>query len=928
MNNPILKKLLPHFAAIGILLVIAFIYYLPSVGGKVLDQYDNTQAYGMQAEMKKVETETGKTPLWTNAAFSGMPTYMLRGATKKNMMRYPYKAFLFNNSVTVTHTTLFLAFLSFYFLLVVLGVDWRLGIIGAIGFGMSSYFVMLADAGHSTKIVALSFAPAALAGFLLIFKKKYLLGGALAAFFLALQIFANHIQITYYLLIILGVYGLIKLIEAFKTGEVPHIIKTGIISILAVAVALGSNLSQIWPAQEYAKESIRGTSELTQMTLSKSAINSLASQGLSSAAIKSLAVIEDRPFKPAARFEQIVKSVIGEPEFDKHKTAILNAAKADKQNGLDKGYAFGWSYGVMESFTLMFPNFAGGGSGRNVENTETFKRFYPQIKARMLQQGATQKEAKDSANQQVGHMLYWGDQMGTTGPVYYGAVICFLFFVGAFLVKSYMKWWLVISSALILMLSWGSNFPLLNFNMFEYFPFYNKFRSVSMILGLGQITVVLLGILGLQELFNSKRDREERKRGLVMGSLASVGLCILVLLISFMTSYTGANDLKGLADGTISDQMLSMFQADRASMLQMDVFRALLLVCFSAGALWMYLNGKLKAVFAILAVGVLSLFDLWSVDWKYMSHDKFITKTKNTETIQPTPADQAIMADKDPHFRVYDLTRGGVSSNATASYFHKSLSGYSAAKLMLYNEMADVYLYGNPMASMNILNMLNVKYIINKTEQGPAPVKTDSNLGNAWFVNSYDFVNTADEEIGALAGLDTKRNAIFQKKYEGYLSGLELTPDSLSNPTNKIELTSYNPDRMTYKYSADKEQLAMFSEIYYKPEKGWKVFLDGQPTDGFIKGNFLLRAMRLPAGTHELEMRFEPQSFYLGETVALILSLLVIGLFLIALVFFFRSFDWNTTAPILTEEMPTAPIQKAKPKDLKPTKSKKKKPKK
>jgi len=821
MNNPIIKNLLPHIAAFFVLMVVAFIYFAPSLGGKVLYQSDNLNARGMQAEMKKMEEATGESILWTNAAFGGMPTYQLRGSAKKNLLQHPYRAFVGWNSVTVPHTSLLLLMLGMYILMVTMGIDWRIGIMGAVAYGLSTNYMCLMEAGHSTKLIALAYTPAALAGVLLAFRGKYLLGAGMTAFFLGLQITANHLQITYYLLLILAIYSILKLVEAVRKNELPNFLKAAGALTVATILAFAANTTNLWTTQEYAKETIRGKSELS--------------------------------------------------------------SKAG-QDGLDKDYAFGWSYGIGETMTLMFPNARGGGSLQSGEGTEIYDVLLRQAR----QQGAPPAQVKAYAARQAGGTMYWGDQPFTSGPIHYGAIVCFLFFLGTFLVKGPMKWWLIVASIVIIILSWGKNFGFNDF-MFDYFPYYNKFRSVKMILNLGLMTFILMGALGLQRFFSGEFSTESKQRALLYAVGIAGGICLLMLAGSATMSFTGGRDAQ------YPPEIATMLQSDRASLLRADVLRALLFIFLSAGAMWFYLKGKLKSMIAVPVIALLVMVEAWTVSKRYVNNDSFTEASEMAAITEPTGADAQIMADTDPHFRVLDLSRGGLRGNATTSYFHKSLSGYHAAKLMRYEEMTQQYSPMDVNKNGQILDMLNTKFIIDKDDRGQSQaIQRNSNLGNAWFVNEYKMVENADAEMAALSTFNPRTTALIQKKHADYLSGLNLSNDSLSNAGNSIRLTNYHPDKMTYESNASSEQLAVFSEIYYPPEKGWQVYIDDQPIENdFIKANYTLRAMRVPAGKHKIEMRFEPRSYYTGETISLVGSLLALLCFIGGMVYWGRNANWE-----------------------------------
>jgi len=853
MNNPILKTLLPHIAAFFILMLVAFIYFLPSVTGKVLRQSDNFNAYGMQAEMKKYEANGDRPILWTNAAFGGMPTYQLRGSARNNLLVHPYRASVAWNSVTVPHTALFLLMLCFYILMMSLGIDWRIGIMGAVAYGLCTNFVILMEAGHSTKIIALAYTPAVLAGILLAFRGKYLLGAGMTAFFMGLQITANHLQITYYLLLILAIYGIFKLVESIRKNELPNFAKAAGALVIATILAFAANTTNLWTTQEYGKETIRGTSEL--------------------------------------------------------------AAKAG-QDGLTKEYAFGWSYGVGETMTLMFANARGGGSLQSGEGTKAYDSMLRLAK----QQGAPNAQAEGFARQS-GSFMYWGDQPFTAGPIHYGAIICFLFFLGAFLVKGSVKWWLITASIFVIILSWGKNFFFNDF-MFDYFPFYSKFRSVKMILNLGLMLFILMGTLGLQRFFSREVTAKSKRRALIYAASVTGGICLLMLMASGIMDYSNPGDQRFEQYVSAKD-----LQSSRAGLLRADVIRAFLFIFAAAGALWAYTTGKFKSVFAIPTIALLVLFEAWTASSRFVNHDSFEEKSNITAAAQPTPADTQIMGDKDPHFRVLDLARGGLRGNATTSYFHKSLSGYHAAKLMIYEELLEAYQLNDVNSNGQILDMLNTKYLIAPSEGGqPQVVPRNTNLGNAWFVNDFKLVETADAELAGLKNLNPRSTALIQKKYSNYLNSLDLTSDSLTNAGNSIRLTNYHPNKLIYESNANSEQLAVFSEIYYPPNKGWQVYIDDAPLEqDFIKANFVLRAMRVPAGKHKIEMRFEPRSYYTGETISLIGSILAMLCFVGGMFYWGRNTNFAELGASEIYDPEAAPVQVKKPSLAKTVKTTKKK---
>ena len=857
MNQSTLKRLLPHLLAYFLMMAASFIFFSPYVfEGKVLTQSDNVRARGMQAEITKYRAETGEIPLWTNSMFGGMPSYQIQMDNKKNLVRIPYSILFLKQSLTNPHVVVLVAMFCCYLLLITLGVDWRLSIIGAIGFGLSNYQIDLAEAGHSTKMAAVALLPGLFAGALLAYRGKYLLGGAMFGLFMAMEVLANHLQITFYAGWMLVILGIIQLIGAVRKGTMSNFIKASAILVATGLLGIATNADRLWSTQEYAKETIRGTSELS--------------------------------------------------------------AKGGK-DGLEKDYIFAWSYGIQESMTLLIPNFNGGGASQHFRGTKTHDLIYRNMLAN-FSQSMPRDGAVKAAEQQVAATMYWGNQPFVGVAIYFGAIIIFLFFLGAFLVPGEIKAWLVSSAIFTLMLAWGGNFFLNGF-LVDYVPMFNKFRAVSMALGLTHLAVVLLAILGLQGFVSTKYSTEKKQKALIAALGITGGLCLLAIIGGTMMDFS--NSAK---DGRLPANILPTILEDRASILRMDALRSLLFIGLSAGILFAFLKGKIKVLVAVLLVGVLSVLDVWLVNKRILFAEKYETPRQATTSANPTPADQQIMADPDPHYRVLDLSRGTPFKSADASYFHKSIGGYHAAKLMILQDVAENYLdpqYGkNPIEYRNILGMLNTKYII-QGGQGSAPqvAKLPEALGNVWFVDEYKTVPSADAEIAALGTLEPRKTAIIRQDVAAKLSGLTITP----NPTDNIRLTSYHPAKMAYEYTASQERLAVFSEIYYPESKGWKLYVDGQPSDGMLRANYLLRAARLPAGKHTVEMRFEPSSWAIGGTIALIASILLLVGFLASLFLYFKE-QSVPDANRLEEHLVNATAKQVKVKEeVKPTKAKRKK---
>ena len=790
------KKLVPHLMAILALLAVAAIFFAPNAfSGKALPQPDNDKARGMQTEIQEYIKKDGEAPLWTNSAFGGMPSFQIYAPIHGNLTNPVLTALLFGSDISSTiWTQIFLAMLCMYLLLSVLKADWRVAAFGALAFGITTYNIDLLEAGHTTKMIALALAPGILAGVVLTFNRQLLLGGALLALFMSIQICANHVQITYYTLLISGIYFLAKFIDAIREKSYKHWFKSLIVSVLALTIGFAANTSKLWPTYEYSQETIRGKSELAQ--------------------------------------------------------------KSSKGDGLDKDYLFGWSYGIDESLTLLVPHYAGGGAGERFDGTKLYKAVSPQ------------------ARNQISSLFYTGKQPFVGTAIYFGAIIFFLFVLGAFLVPGAPKYWLLTGGLFAVSLAWGKYF-FLNSILYDILPMFNKFRAVSMALGIAQMCVAALAALGLQKMCSPEISAERKRKALYWALGISSGLC----LIAYATgSTTGAHD-NVLAQ---EPELLRLLQEDRASLLSSDVLRSLAFIAFASGAIWLYLKGRLKAGLLVVALGLASLADNWMVCARTIDAQKYTDKRSALAPPQEESFDKQIKQDPDPHYRVLDLARGGITGNAITSYFHKSLSGYHAAKLQRYQEVVDSFLTTNLNSNLHIVGMFNGKYII--TQNGDV-IPNPKACGHAWFVRHYNVVSTADEELNALHRLNPKDTAVVQQSFAAALQGLALQADSTAN----IRLTRYHPSKMAYEYSAQTEQLAVFPEIYYPPAKGWKCYLNGQPAPDFIKADYLLRAMRLPAGNNmKLEMRFEPESYFLGEKISFGASLAILLAVLGGLFLYFR----------------------------------------
>ena len=859
--NDTTKKIIPHIIALVLMFGLSCLFFSSYVfDGKTVNQFDNVQAKGMQGEIQKYKNENGETILWTNAAFGGMPTYQVYLPSKSNMMIHPYRVSLLFQPITAPHNVAFLGMFCMYLLLMVLKVDWRLALGGAVAMGICNYNMDLYIAGHSTKLLALAYLSGIMAGVILIFRKKWLLGGVIYAMFFSFQLLANHPQITYYTGLLVGIYVLINLVYPFidKKEDLMESLKSLGILVAFSALALSTSLPKTWTTNEYSPESQRGISEL--------------------------------------------------------------AAKKG-QDGLPKDQGMSYSLGFMEALLPSFaPNYYGGGKEHNtIEKTDIYKNYGGRLSANIQQQNqSSQVDADLEAKKYLANFMYTGNNFTPGVSIYFGVIAWFLFIVGLILAGGKEKWWLAASTLFMFTISMGENF-FLNGILFDYFPMFNKFRAMSMAMGLTQLTLIGLAFYGAQKMFTKEISIEKRKKALYIAGGIVAGILLLMLMSTGISTFADAAKDQSLSRTFGGDpSIINTLIEDRKSLRSYDALRSLFFIVLVGGLIWAYLNNKLRAVIAIVGISLLTIFDVFFVSKRVASNDKFKEKTAIAKEVAELEVDKQIKQDPDLHYRVLDLSnrQQGPFGDARASYYHKSVGGYFAAKMMIFEELKMKYL-NNATAHRNILGMLNTKYIIS-SQQGDSrliPFPVQEACGNAWFVKDYQMVANADEELEGLAGLDTKNKALIQNQEADYMAGFQMNYDS----TATIKLTGYHPDRMEYTYSAKTEQLTMFSEMFYKPSKGWNVYLNGEQIDPFIKANFAIRAMRLPAGQNQvLEMRFEPSSFYLGSKIALVSSLLLLIGLVAAIFLYFKNNILFDPTRIENEPLPEKEV-KAK---IQPTKSK------
>ncbi|OKL41122.1 YfhO family protein [Pontibacter flavimaris] len=785
------RDVLPHAIAVLIFLLLTAVYFSPVLfQDKGLAQHDILQFKGGAKEIQDYRERTGEEALWTNSMFGGMPAYLIQTKFPGDWSGYIHKILTFD--LPALAGNIFITLICAYILLVAMGMSSWLAIIGAVAFSFTSYNLIILEAGHNTKSLTIAYIPMVLAGLIYALRKNLWIGAALFAVGLTMNLHFNHLQMTYYMLLLVLVFAVVEIIYAIKHGTFAELLKRGVVLLVAAILAVGVNFGRLYTTAEYTEYSIRGKSELTQPN---------SGDGVGS--------------------------------------------------GLDREYAFNWSYGVGETMTLLIPDFYGGSSSAPLDtDSETYNAF--------TKMGAAPAQAEQLVKQ--GLPMYWGPQPMTSGPVYVGAVVIFLFVLGMFIVDRRWTSWLVAGTILSIVLAWGKNFEAFNYFMFDYFPLYNKFRAVSSALVIAQITIPFLAILALWKLINERNQLKDLDKKLLLSGGITAGICLLVWLFAGTASFVSGADQQ-----LIQAQFpIDAIRADRESMMRSDAFRSLVFILLAGGLLYFYVKNKVSATVAMAGVGILVLVDLWSVDQRYLNNGDFERRVE-ANFFQPTPADQMILQDKDPErglsYRVINLPNP--FNDARTSYFHKSVGGYHGAKLRRYQDLIDRQISKN---NLEVLRMLNTRYAITGNPQQPVQRIPDA-LGNAWFVEEVQPVESPDAELDALTMFDAGATAVIDVKK------FPIERRFFSADSANIKLTEYEPNYLKYEYEAAKEGLVVFSEIYYPA--GWQAYLDGEPVE-HIRANYVLRAMEVPAGKHTIEFKFAPQSYYTGNTVSLISSIILV----------------------------------------------------
>ncbi|MBE8714187.1 YfhO family protein [Sphingobacterium hungaricum] len=704
---------------------------------------------------------------------------------------------------------LLLYLLGSYFLLSVLRIRPWLAAAGAIAMAFSSYNLIYIEAGHMNKAYAIAYMAPIIGAVILCYRGNRLWGGVILALFMALEIRTNHVQVTYYLFLALLVLVLFELYYAIRDKKLKNFTQATGVQLIAVVLAVLVNASVLYPTYEYSKSTIRG------------------------------------------------------------KANIAKVDEGGKQtDGLDKEYAYAWSQGIGESITFLIPNAYGGKTGGVLDEKSNIAKL-------LTKSGFPENQAVQIAQSMP---TYWGEKTFTSGPWYFGAAVIFLFILGIVIVKDRLKWWIITATALILLLSFGRHFPLISDLFFDYFPMYNKFRAVESILVVAAVLIPLLAVLAINELITRQQEIINLNKKVLYTGIAVGGLCLLVafipdLFLNFKPS-THQNFVATLqqqtGDQNMANEIASALIKDRKDLASKDAYRSFFIVLIAFGFVWSYIKNKISYTVLIAGVGVLTLIDLWQVDKRYLNDNSFI-EPRDVQHVQEREVDQLIRMDKDLSYRVLDLTTNPFS-DARASYFHKSLGGYHAAKLMRFQEILEHQFNGA--INEDVLDMFNVRYIITRDPSNNSEKiqRRSTAAGNAWFVNKVTMVKDDAQEMQAISSFDPKTEAFVSEQFK---SNLDTT--RLGVPTNaNIQLTSYHPDTMRYEYSSPTTALAVFSEVYY--DAGWKAYVDGDEVP-IIRADYALRALQLPGGNHKVEFIFAPESMRISEIISLIASIvLVLGL--------------------------------------------------
>ncbi|MDR6529263.1 hypothetical protein J2787_004707 [Chryseobacterium rhizosphaerae] len=839
------KNLIYIAISLVVFIVLAFLYSTPVFTGKQLFQHDIVQYRGGAKELLDYRANTGNETYWSDSMFGGMPTYQMGSQFKGDIIK---KIDSNLNFLPRPVNYLFLLFAGFFLLGMVVVRNWKYALLGATFFGLSTYFYIIIAAGHNGKVNTIEYFAPLLAGILLVYiRKQYIWGFIVTTLFMGLQIAANHPQMTYYLFIALGFLFLSELIRVIlKKTQMKHfLISSGIIAVSCI-IGVGMNSQRILANSEYVKETVRG------------------------------------------------------------KQILTNDSHTSGKSGMDKESMLMWSYGKLETLNLFIPRLMGGGS-QEPEAKEMMSKVQE-----LVQENVSSQAEMDRISKGFSGMTYWGDQPGTSGPAYQGAIVCFLALLGFFIARKKYRYWILGASILTVLLAWGSNFMPLSDFFIDYVPFYNKFRAPSSILVVVELLFPLIAILGLYRFFTDEKLTEKYKqKTLLYVSGGTLGFVLILLVFGKSLLGFATEGEKTYFPPFLLDYLVD----ERYKLFRIDAIKAFIYVAITAAVLFFSLKKKLNQNIALVVIGLVSLFDLWTVNKRYLNDENYVDKVFaenpfQTETsdllaekVQANPSLSSILdnvninktletiAEKDKnHYRIYNQTLG-VTSETNTSYFKASIGGYHAVKLRRYDDILNEYLSNiDSVKTPKILNMLNAKYMIFGGPTEPQAVPNPNANGNAWFVSDLKFADTPNEEIKSIGDIDNKKTAVIATSDKSYFDNKPVQADS----TAFINLTKYQPNELEFKSQSRTPQLAVFSEVYYP--HGWKVLVDEKEVP-YIKADYLLRAIHVPAGNHHIRMVFEPEVIEKGKWI----SLICFGLFIALTAFGIFWMNKNKKKETLTE---------------------------
>ena len=822
----LLKKCLPDVLAVLLFAVLAFAYFFPAdIEGRILYRHDASAGRGAGQEGIEYLQKTGERSRWTNALFGGMPTYQMAPSYgSTNLLTKAVDAYHLWLPENVWFVFAYL--LGFYILLRAFDFRQHLAALGSIIWAFSTYFLIIIAAGHIWKVWALAYLPPMIAGLVLAYKGRYLWGLLLTAIFTAFEINANHVQMTYYYLFIILFLIIAWFVEAIQQKQLVRFAKATGVCIAGAAIGVCINLSNLYHTWQYSQESMRGKSEL-----------------------------------------------------------VKKNSQNQTSSGLERDYITQWSYGIDETWTLLIPNTKGGASVPLSESETAMAKADPNY---------------ESIYQQIGQ--YWGEQPGTSGPVYVGAFVMMLFILGLFIVKGPVKWALLAATILSILLSWGRNFMGFTDFFLDYVPMYAKFRTVASILVIAEFTIPLLAMLALKEVLSDDVKKEKLKVPLIVSFILTGGVALLFSLMPsfFFGSFISSSEMRAIQ--TLPPEHIQPLIANltemREAVFTSDCLRSFYIILVGTGLLLAFLWGKLKKEYTIGIILVLCLVDLWTVNKRYLNDDMFVPKSEREAPQEKSQTDELILRDTSLDYRVLNLASNTFNENET-SYYHKSIGGYHAAKLRRYQEMIETYINpemqqlfgavseaGGDMTQVNgdsicpVLNMLNTKYFIFPLQGGQTvPIQNPYVYGNGWFVDQITYVDNANKEIETVGKIDLRHQAVADVKFK-----TQLGEAAVQDTASIVKITSYEPNRLTYDVNSGKGGVLVFSEIYYP---GWTATVDGQSVE-LGRVNYILRAIHIKPGQHQVELAFFPKSVDMTETVAYIAFAILLLILIYVVVSQFR----------------------------------------